>query len=216
MDRFRSSVSSRNLISLPLAIGIVALLWIGYTALQTLFVTGYVTEPWSAILGFVPGAIGVAVLIAAGLTREQLFLRISPLSRKGFAVLAGIFVFGLAVVLPFGSWQGWNWMAALVYAPASGVSQELFFRSVLFPALLLGLKDRPRLALILHSILFGLWHMGPFFMGAPIWAASAIVLVPFVCGLGWGWQVKHNRTVLWAMIQHTLIWVIGNQFLMPE
>jgi hypothetical protein len=36
--------------------------------------------------------------------------------------------------------------------------------------------------------------------------------VPFLSGLGWGWQVVHDRTVFWAMVQHSLIWVIGLQF----
>jgi membrane protease YdiL (CAAX protease family) len=40
----------------------------------------------------------------------------------------------------------------------------------------------------------------------------AVLLVPFVCGLGWGWQVQRDRTVAWAMLQHSLIWVIGLQF----
>jgi len=211
-----SPISSKKLISHPTAMGAVVLLWICYTALQTLFVTGYISEPWSAIAGFVPGAIGVFVLIAAGFTREQLFLRIASLSRRGLVVLAGIFLLALAVVLPFGRWQGWNWLAALVYAPASGISQELFFRAVLLPTFLLAFKRQSRLALILHSLLFGFWHIGPLFLGAPIWAVIAVMLVPFICGIGWGWQVQRDRTVLWAMLQHSLIWVIAGQFPMSE
>jgi membrane protease YdiL (CAAX protease family) len=216
MKTSRFSVASTGLIGRSAAIGAVVLLWTGYTVLQTLFVTGHVPEPWSAILGFVPGVAGVAVLSVAGFPRVQLFLQIAPLSRRGLVVLAAIFVFALAAILPFGTWQGWNWMVALIYAPASGVSQELFFRAALLPALLVTLKQRPRLALILHSALFGLWHIGPFFLGAPIWAAFAVVLVPFMSGIGWGWQVKHDGTVLWAMVQHSLIWVIAGQFPMPE
>lgn len=216
MNTSRSQVSSTGLISRSAALGAVVLLWMGYTALQTLFVVGWVPEPWSAVLGFVPGIAGVVALRAAGFPRAQLFLRVAPLSRGGFAVLAAIFVFGLAAILPFGVWQGWNWPAALVYGPASGVSQELFFRAVLLPALLLALRERSHLALILHAALFGLWHIGPFFVGAPIWAAFAVVLVPFVSGIGWGWQVNHDGTVLWAMAQHSLIWVIAGQFPMPE
>jgi membrane protease YdiL (CAAX protease family) len=75
-----------------------------------------------------------------------------------FVVLAAIFIIGLAVVLPFGEWQGWNWKAALLLAPASGVSQELFFRSALLPAMGLLFKGKTRMALVLHSVLFGLWH----------------------------------------------------------
>jgi membrane protease YdiL (CAAX protease family) len=208
-------VSTKKLIGQPIALGVVLLLWLGYTLLQTLFVTGYISESWSAILGFIPGSIGVVAFMAAGLTREQLFLRFAPLSRRGFLVLAGMFVFALAVVLPFGRWQGPNWMAAFVYAPASGFSQELFFRAMLLPTFLLIFKQRPRLALVMHALLFGLWHIGPLFLGAPVWAVIAVMFVPFVCGIGWGWQVRHDRTVLWAMLQHSLIWVVAGQFPMP-
>jgi membrane protease YdiL (CAAX protease family) len=127
-------------------------------------------------------------------------------------VLAAVFVFALAAMLPVMTWQGWSWMAALVYAPAGGVAQELFFRSALLPAMRMMLKQRPRLALALHSLLFGLWHIGPLFLGAPACAVIAVMLVPFLSGIGWGWQVQRDRTVIWAMIQHSLIWVIGLQF----
>lgn len=212
---FKSPLTSRRTISQATAIGVVLLLWLIYTALQTLTVMGQIPETWYTILGFVPGILGIAILSATGLAREQLFLRIAPLSWRGLAVLAFVFVFALAAILPFGEWQGWNWLAALVYAPASGFSQELFFRSALLPAFLLALKSRSRLALILHALLFGLWHIGPLFLGAPIWAVAAVMLVPFVSGIGWGWQVMHDRTVLSAMIQHTLIWVVAGQFPMP-
>jgi membrane protease YdiL (CAAX protease family) len=137
------------------------------------------------------------------------------LSWQGFGVLAVVFVFALAAILPFGAWRGWSWLAALVYAPASGASQELYFRAALLPAVQALLKDRPSAALGLHAVLFGLWHIGPLFMGAPIGAVIAIMLVPLLCGLGWGWQVQRDRTVLWAMVQHSLIWVIGLQFAFP-
>jgi membrane protease YdiL (CAAX protease family) len=212
MDMTTFSVFSRKPISHAIALGTVVLLWMSYTALQTLFVTGHVTEVWSAILGFVPGITGIIFLAATGLTREQLFLRMAPLSWRGLAVLIGIFAFALAAIVPFGKWQGWNWMVALVYAPASGISQELFFRAVLLPAVLLVLKRRSRAAIVLHALLFSLWHMGPFFVGAPLWAAVAVMFVPFLSGIGWGWQAQHDRTVFWAAVQHSLIWVIGGQF----
>jgi membrane protease YdiL (CAAX protease family) len=193
-------------------VGIVILLWFVYTVLQTVFVIGDISETWSAILGFGPGLLGLAALWAGGLSRQDCFLVIRPLSWKGFVVLAAVFVFALAAVLPFGTWEGWNWKAALIYAPARGISQELFFRAVLFPAIILIMKKRPGLALIIHSVLFGSWHIGPLFVGAPVWAVFAVMFVPFLCGIGWGWQVQHDKTVLWAMIQHSLIWVVGMQF----
>ena len=211
----RESTSSDTSLRSIAAVAGVLLLWAAYTVLQTLFVVGAVSEGESAFLGFLPGILGVGALWAAGRSRQDCYLKVEPLSWKGFGVLAALFVLALAVVLPFGAWQGWNWKAALVYAPASGISQELFFRASLLPALERALEKRKRLALILHSVLFGLWHIGPLFVGAPAWAVVAVMFVPFLSGLGWGWQVQHDRTVVWAMVQHSLIWVIGLQFPLP-
>ena len=77
-------------------------------------------------------------------------------------------------------------------------------------------REQPQhVVTIPDSSLFGLWHIGPFFLGAPIWAVIAIMLVPFLSGLGWGWQVQRDKTVMWAMLQHSLIWVVGLQFTLP-
>jgi membrane protease YdiL (CAAX protease family) len=195
-----------------IALALVFCFWLAYTVLQTLAVMERLSEPAYAAIGFLPGMLGVGALLGAGISREECYLRIAPLSWKGFGVLAGIFVFALAAILPSGVWRGWDWIAAFVYAPANGISQELFFRSALMPATLATFKKRTTLALILHSILFGLWHIGPLFLGTPAPIVAAIMLVPFLSGIGWGWQVKRDGTVVWAMIQHSLIWVVGSPF----
>jgi membrane protease YdiL (CAAX protease family) len=208
--------SPRKPIGITTALGIVLLAWAAYTTLQTLSVTGQVTQEWSAALGFFPGILGVVAAIAAGLSLEDCFLRIRRLSWRGFAVLAAVLVFALGAILPVSTWRGWSWAMALIYAPASGVSQELFFRAALLPILRSALRRRPGRALLLHSALFGLWHVGPLFVGAPAWAVIAVMAVPFLSGLGWGWQVQRDRTVVWAVVQHSLIWVIALQFALPE
>ena len=211
-----TSTTSEPLVGWParqrIATALVLCLWLAYTLLQTLAVMQRLSEPAYAAIGFLPGILGVAILLAAGMSRQQCYLRIAPLSWKGFGVLAAVFVFALAAILPFGVWRGWDWIAAFVYAPASGISQELFFRSALMPAILATFERRPTLALVLHSALFGLWHIGPLFLGTPVPIVAAIVLVPFISGIGWGWQVKRDGTVVWAMIQHSLIWVVGSPF----
>jgi membrane protease YdiL (CAAX protease family) len=207
-----NSGTTRTFIPRNLAVGCVILFWLIYTILQTLSVLETIGEIPYAFLGFIPGLLGVGVLLFAGISSQDCFLTLKPISTKGFLVLVAIAIFALSAMLPFGVWQGWSWMAALVFAPMSGISQELFFRSALLPAMRSILKNKPFIALLFHSVLFGLWHIGPLFMGAPIGAVIAIMLVPFISGLGWGWQVVRDRTVIWAMIQHSLIWVIGNQF----
>ncbi len=207
-----SADSSKISIQPRVALALVFLLWAGYTLVQTLGAVGATSEAWSAVLGFLPGILGVGVLLAAGWSRQECFLISGRLSRAGFWVLAGVFAFALSAILPVMEYQGWSWTRALVLAPAGGIAQELFFRSSLLPAFRRVLPGRPGWALVGHSVLFGLWHIGPLFVGAPLWAVMAVMGVPFLCGLGWGWQVQRDRTVVWAMIQHSLIWVIGLQF----
>jgi membrane protease YdiL (CAAX protease family) len=179
----------------------VLILWLAYSTLQTLGTMEQVSVELNTLLGFLPGLLGIAVLRAGGFPLADCYLQVRPLSRPGLAVLAGVYVFALGAILPFGVWQGWDWVAALVYAPAGGVAQELFFRAVLLPVLLSISKNRLWLALTVHSALFGLWHIGPLFIGAPLVIVFAVMLVPFLSGLGWGWAVHRDQTVLWAMVQ---------------
>jgi len=207
-----SDLTRRSRISPAVAIALVLAIWLVYTAMQTISVLGILDDAEYALLGFIPGIAGVAVLVSAGLSPQDCHLRLRRPSTAGIAILVVILVFALSAVLPFGQFQGWNWMAALVLAPVAGVSQELFFRSSLLPAMQFILRGRPWRALFFHSTLFGIWHIAPLFLGAPLWAVFAVMLVPFICGIGWGWQVQRDRTIVWAMVQHSLIWVIGLQF----
>lgn len=195
-----------------LALAAILVYWLLYTALHILSVAGIVGKAWAAALGFLPGILGVGTLLAAGLSSEDCYLRYRPLSRKGAVVLVAVFFLALAAVLPVSHWTGWDWSAALLHAPASGISQELFFRAAVLPALTAVFRGGPRIPRIAHAALFALWHIPPLFVGAPPWAVLAVIAVPFLSGIGWGWQVQTDRTVLWAMIQHSLIWVVGSTF----
>ena len=195
-----------------LALAAILVLWLLYTTLHVLSVTSAVGEVWAAALGFAPGVLGVGSLLAAGLSRDQCYLRYRPITGKGLAVLVAVFFFALAAILPVSHWTGWDWSAALLYAPANGISQELFFRASMLPALVVVFRGRRGISLVAHAALFGLWHIPPLFVGAPWWAVVAVMVVAFLSGIGWGWQVQTDRTVVWAMIQHSLIWVIGSMF----
>ena len=60
----------RALVKPAVTVSAILLLWLAYTVLQTSFVMGYGSEPWMALLGFVPGTRGLGVLWAAGLSRR--------------------------------------------------------------------------------------------------------------------------------------------------
>ena len=109
----------------------------------------------------------------------------------------------LVPIVAAGRWVGWDWLGVLVLAPLSGVSQELYFRSSLLPALLHVCGHRAALALALHGVLFALWHLRTLvLMPPPVAALTALVLL--LAGLGWGWQTLRDQTVVWAMGQHTI------------
>jgi hypothetical protein len=153
-----------------LALSLILFLWLAYTISQTLFVTFYLREAVYSILEFVPGVLGVIILTSAGLSRRDCYLRLRPLSKRGLVVLIATTPLLIPVLLS-GTWMGWNPLAALVYEPASAIAQELFFRSILLPALYIAFKNRFVLALLFHSLLFStsfpffsLWHIGPFLM----------------------------------------------------
>lgn len=82
------------------AAGLVLLLWLGYTVLQTLFVIGAVSQGLSSLLTLLPGLLGAGALLLAGVSRKDCYLVCKPLSRQGFAVLAAVFAFALAAILP--------------------------------------------------------------------------------------------------------------------
>ncbi|HEY42687.1 MAG TPA: CPBP family intramembrane metalloprotease [Anaerolineae bacterium] len=156
----------------------------------------------SEFFGFIPGMLGVLVLSAAGFTRRDCYLRVAPISKQGRLIYVVLTLLVLGSMIPLFIWRGFDWVALLLYAPATAISQELFFRSALLPALTKSLKGRSTLALLLHTALFGLWHAGVF-RYAPLWAGVAVILVPTLSGLGWGWQARKDETAFWAMVQHT-------------
>lgn len=176
----------------------VLVLWVPYTVY-------FAVDPGSvpgALLGLAPGVLGVGLLLGAGFGPADCFLRVAPLSRAGGAALAGVGVL-LVPIVAAGRWVGWDWLGVLVLAPLSGVSQELYFRSSLLPALLHVCGHRAALALALHGVLFTLWHLRTLvLMPPPVAALTCLVLL--LAGLGWGWQTLRDQTVVWAMGQHTL------------
>ncbi len=192
-----------------LGYGTVLLMWLAYTLLFAL----YLQEPWPSILGFLPGVIGLMALLAMGSTLKDCYLRFARISLPGFIVYLGLFLLMIPVIatgLETG-WAGINWLIVLVYAPASGIAQELYFRSALLPLLERIFAGQARFTRIINALLFALFHTGMFLV-APAWVAFSAMLVTFVTGLGWGWQVQRDQTVIWAMLHHSLLQVILRLF----
>jgi membrane protease YdiL (CAAX protease family) len=192
----------RTPITFRAALGIVLLIWLPYTLYFALDPGGVLGE----LLGFIPGVLGVSALLAGGFKLEDCYLRGAPLSRSGLAVLAVVTLLLIPILLS-GGWVGWSIMGVLLYAPMSGISQELYFRSSLLPALLRMFGGRTFVALVAHSVLFALWHL-QMLVQMPLPLALVSLAVLFLAGMGWGWQTNRDRTVIWAMVQHSLFLMI--------
>jgi membrane protease YdiL (CAAX protease family) len=184
------------------------LLWGIYTTFQIIFLDQHFVD----LIGFLAGTLAIASLMISGLTLSDCYLRSAPISRKGAWLYGAIFLLWVAIVLPTGGKFQWDWKSTFIFAPATSIAQEIFFRSALLPALLRILKGNFRWALLAHSLLFAVWHLGVFTTGAPPAAAMAVTLVPFLISFAWGWQVHRDRTVLWAILHHTILQIVMRMF----
>jgi membrane protease YdiL (CAAX protease family) len=146
------------------------------------------------------------------MSNEQLYLRPARISRAGLAVLAGTTVLLLPILGSSTAWIGWHWLPALVYAPASGMAQELYFRSSLLPGLERAFNGRKLPALFVHSAIFIGFHFRTFKSIGSLGPSLVVALVLFLAGCGWGWQVQRDRTVIWSMLQHSFFLILMSMF----
>jgi len=196
----------KPLLSRHAALVIILFLWVVYTVVYCL----HPGDPLAAVLEIIPGILAVSALVAAGFQRETYYLHIAPISKAGAALLAASIIFMPAVWLT-GRWTGWNWVAGLIFAPASAISQELFFRSALLSILVATIKKKPFYAILVQSTLFALWHVPKAFMGgAPLIGIIAVVVVTFLCGLLWSSQVQRDGTIIWVMIYHSVLLMVNS------
>ena len=172
-------------------------LWAPYVVLNTIYPGPALTYGLSLFIAC--GALGV--LWWAGLSPRCCFLRGRRPSARGALLLAALSLF-LPLARLAGLWQPFHALDALVYAPASAIAQELYFRAALL-TVLLRQTDGERRAVPLQALLFSLWHARAFRVTSPP-VAGAVLAGVFVGGLLWGWQVARDRTVLYALVQHTL------------
>ena len=156
--------------------------------------------------------ISCLALKRAGFSSFDLNLRHAPLSHQGALALAAVTLLLLPILGSSTGWLGWRWLPALVYAPASGIAQELYFRSALLSALTRALSGRNTPALMVHALVFAGFHLRTFRSLPSLPIAILVALVLLLAGLGWGWQVQRDRTVLWAMLQHSLFLMLMSLF----
>ena len=191
-----------------LAFIITLLMAVLYTVLDVL----QLPESSQSLLAFIPGVISLLALAAAGMSREECYLRLRRPSRSGIIVLAVVTVLLLPILASSTGFTGWRWLPTLVYAPASGIAQELYFRASLLTGLQRIFKGRQTPALLIHALIFIGFHLRTFQSLPSIGIALVVAAVLFLAGCGWGWQVQRDRTVVWAMLQHSFFLILMSMF----
>lgn len=196
---------------------LIIILWFFFTIIQIInlvFFEGLII--FNLIITFlyiIPGVIGLFTLFRAGFRRQDCFLEINPISKTGAIALGSIFLY-LPIILITGTWKGFDILEVLLIAPISGFCQELFFRGVLFPMLLktFDQKENPfKWAVSIHSIFFGIWHIGVIWI-APIQGAIFVILIPTLFSILWAWQVQKDGTLVYITIIHIVVLVIMSFF----
>ena len=162
------------------------------------------------VLEMTPGIIGVLYLRAIGFTRKDVYMRFTQPSLKSVITL---FLFGLVIIpiLATSHRVNFDFQAFFIIAPLSAIGQEFFFRSTLLSSLTKVLKN-DKSALIIHSILFSLWHLPLTIKYAPLGGIIAVFLVTFIGGIVWGWVAKRDKTIVWVLIQHSIYLMVMSLF----
>lgn len=208
MTEIQSPQKSQNLLPFEGALVITLIMGMVITAIDVL----QPAEPILSMVAFIPGIVSVASLLVSGLSFADLNIRFGRISLPGFLTLVATTVLLLPILGSSTGWAGWNWLSGLVFAPASGIAQELYFRGSLLPALERALHGKKVAALLLHALIFVGYHFRTFraVSSSPIVILIAVVL--FAAGCGWGWQVQKDRTVVWTMGQHSLFLMLMSMF----
>ncbi len=169
-------------------------------------------EPIFAILSLTPGLISVIVLLLSGLCLSDLYLRFGRISPQGLLSLGAVTVLLLPILISSTGFSGWKWLPALVYAPASGIGQELYYRAALLPALEKAFNGRKGTALLSQAVIFVGYHFRTFRSVPTVPIGILVALVLFLAGWGWAWQVQRDKTIVWAVGQHSLFLIVMSMF----
>jgi Type II CAAX prenyl endopeptidase Rce1-like len=200
--RINPSIQERLVLNPRHAAWLVVALWVPYAALNTIFPSPIVTYT----LGLLLAACALGMLLLSDESPRTLYLRLVLPSRVGLLILLPMLVFIPGALLA-GRGQPFRPLDDLIYAPASALGQELYFRAALLVALARLCARRPRLAVVVQAALFSLWHVRAFLVVATLPALGALLLT-FVAGLLWGTQASRDRTILWSVVEHTLFLIV--------
>jgi Type II CAAX prenyl endopeptidase Rce1-like len=176
---------------------IVIALWLPYTLVNLFFPGPALTYA----LGLSIALLALSSLKLAHVPSVGIYPRIP--SRESVVALTVLTLF-IPFALLIGRGQPWDWLGNMVYAPASALGQELYFRSALLTAF--GPYGSRR-AILLQASLFALWHARAF-RAVPAWEAMLVLLGTFLAGVVWGWQVRRDNTTFYAFIQHLLFLIV--------
>ena len=207
-DVDRSEKTKLSNLPFPVALLITLIMGVFYTWVDL----RQFPEPTQSLLAFIPGLASLGVLFAAGLRRDKLNLQLASLSGAGAGALGITTILLLPILVSSSAYIGWRWVPALVYAPASGIAQELYFRSALLGGLERAMPGRKVAALITHSLVFIGFHLRTFLSLPSLGIGIVVGTVLFLAGCGWGWQVQRDRTILWAALQHSLFLMVMSMF----
>lgn len=169
-------------------------------------------DPWYAGLSLAVAVAAVASLRGLGFSRQVLRLRYSGLSRGGALLLMTASLLMLPILGSSTGFVGWRWLAGLLFAPASGIAQEVFFRGSVLPVLEKVLPGRPLLALLGQTAVFVGWHVRTFTLLPSVPVAVLVGAVLALAGLAWGRQVQRDGTLLWSICQHSLFLMVMSMF----
>lgn len=208
MTTTRSSGKRHRFLPFAGAFAITLLMGVCITVLDVL----QPREPALSILAFIPGVTSIVALFASGMSRTELYLLPAKASVLGLVVLAATTLLLLPILISSSGWTGWHWLPGLVYAPASGIAQEIYFRASLLPSLERILHGKKVFAILLQSVIFVGYHFRTFRSVPSFSIAILVASVLFAAGCGWAWQVQKDRTVFWAIAQHSLFLMLMSMF----
>lgn len=195
-------------LNLALTLCLLAALTVAYTWVE--FVQP--PAPIYTFLSLLLAALAVITLKVAGFSFADLRLRYARLSRSGGWLLLAATLLMLPILASSTGFAGWRTLPALVYAPGSGIAQELFFRAALLPALERLIPGKRLVPLLVHTAIFVLWHLRTFTLLPSFPFILLVAAVLSLAGMAWGGQVQRDDTVIWSAAQHSLFLSVMSLF----